>query len=100
MTIDTIDGAGTLNTSSLQAGPSVSSTTLTGITLNGGNINVDSELKITGGTVEADSIYGGTVSISGGNVTSTGTGGYGIYGRYGVTISGDAVVDATGRTSE
>lgn len=96
VTIDTIDGAGTLNTSSLRAGLPVSSTTLTGITLNGGSINVDGELKITGCTVEADSIYGSTVSISGGSVTSTGAGGYGIYGASGVTISGDAVVDATG----
>ena len=90
----TIDGAGTLNTSGLRAGSPVSSTTLTGITLNGGNINVNGELEITGCTVMADSIYGSSVSISGGSVTSTGTGGYGIYGDYGVTISGDAVVNA------
>ena len=92
----TIGGDGTLNTSGLRAGLPVSSTTLTGITLNGGNINVNGELKITGCTVEATSIYGSTVSISGGSVTSTGAGGYGIYGRFGVTISGNAVVNATG----
>lgn len=92
----TIGGDGTLNTSGLRAGLPVSSTTLTGITLNGGNINVNGELKITDCTVEATSIYGSTVSISGGSVTSTGAGGYGIYGAYGVTISGDAVVNATG----
>lgn len=92
----TIGGDGTLNTSGLRAGLPVSSTTLTGITLNGGNINVNGELKITDCTVEATSIYGSTVSISGGSVTSTGAGGYGIYGRFGVTISGNAVVNATG----
>lgn len=92
----TIGGAGTLNTSYLRARIPVSSTTLTGITLNGGSINVDSELEITGCTVMAASIYGNAVSISGGSVTSTGAGGYGIYGGSGVTISGDAVVNATG----
>ena len=91
-----ISGTGTLNTSGLQAGSSANGVTLSGITLNVGNINVSQALTITGGTVKADSIYGNTVSISGGSVTSTGTGGYGIYGAYGVTISGDAVVNATG----
>lgn len=91
-----IGGTGTLNTNFLQSGSSANEVTLSGITLNGGNINVSQALTITGGTVEAASIYGNTVTISGGSVSSTGEGGYGVYGAYGVTISGNAVVDATG----
>lgn len=91
-----IGGAGTLNTNFLQSGSSANEVTLSGITLNGGNLYARGELAINGGTVEAASIYGNTVTISGGSVSSTGTGGYGVYGAHGVTISGDAVVQATG----
>ena len=92
----TMGGDGTLNTSYLRPGRPVESTTLSGITLNVRNLNADGALEINGGMVEAQSIYGGSVTISGGSVSSTGEGGYGIYGGYGVTISGNAVVHATG----
>lgn len=94
----TMDGDGTLKTDYLRPGLPVESTTLSGITLHVGNLYADGALEINGGTVEAQSIFGRSVTISGGSVTSTGTGGYGIYGAHGVTISGDAVVHATGGT--